>query len=94
MPSRGRHQSTSPECRRVLDKIEALPGVNGVIIGRSYGGRSLGRNNRTGTVRLQRQEPGGFKAVIQTTKGLQEFRILVESGHEEAVSRAVEALET
>ena len=37
MPSRGRHQTTCRECKAVLRRIEALEGVGGVIIGRSYG---------------------------------------------------------
>jgi hypothetical protein len=41
MPFRGHHQSTSKECLQVLKKIEALEGVVGTIIGRSYGGGSL-----------------------------------------------------
>jgi hypothetical protein len=92
MPSRGRHQSTSKECRQLLKKIESLPGVSGVIIGRSYGGKSLGQKSRTGSLRLQRAEPGGIKAVTQTAKGLQEVFIRVEAGRENEVSTAIEAL--
>jgi pimeloyl-ACP methyl ester carboxylesterase len=45
MPSRGRHQTTCRECKAVLRRIEALEGVGCVIIGRSYGGKSLGAAN-------------------------------------------------
>lgn len=93
MPSRGRHQSTSKECRKVLKQVEALPGVVGVIIGRSYGGKSLGRHGSTGTLKVQRREPGGLKAVTQTAKGLQEIFIRVEAGQEDAVARGVEAIQ-
>ena len=45
MPSRGRHQSSSKESLRMIDKIEAIDGVIGVIIGRSCGGKSLGKSD-------------------------------------------------
>jgi hypothetical protein len=92
MPSRGRHQSTSKECQKVLKKVETLPGVIGVIIGRSYGGKSLGKNSATGALKIQRREPGGLKAVTQTAKGLQEIFIRVEAGREAAVETAVQEL--
>ena len=38
----------------MIDKIEALDGVIGVIIGQSYGGKSLGKQSRTGAVKVQR----------------------------------------
>ena len=93
MPSRGRHQSTSAECRAVLRRIEAMDGVLGVIIGRSYGGKSLGRGDRTGSVRIQRAVPGGLKGVTQSAKGLQEIFIRTEPGAEEAVAAAVANLD-
>jgi hypothetical protein len=89
MPARGRHQSTSKECKRIIQKIEAIDGVIGVIIGQSYGGKSLGQHSRTGGVKIQRQDSGGLKAVTQSAKGLQELFIRVESGHE---AHAVEAI--
>ena len=89
MPSRGRHQSTSKECARLLRKIEAMEGVIGVIIGRSYGGKSLGRGNRTGAIRIQRTVPGGLKAVTQSAKGLQEVFIRIEEGMEPEVADRV-----
>lgn len=90
MPSRGRHQSTSKECLAVLKRIEALDGVIGTIIGRSYGGKSLGRGGRTGSVRIQRRQPGGLKAVMQSEKGLQEVFIRVEAGNEDSIERRIE----
>jgi hypothetical protein len=89
VPSRGRHQSTSKECRSVIARIEELPGVVGVIIGRSYGGKSLGSNSTTGSVRVQRPVPGGLKAVIQSEKGLQELFIRTAEGAEDSVAAAV-----
>ena len=92
MPSRGRHQSTSKECKRIIDRIEALDHVIGVIIGQSYGGKSLGQKARTGTVKIQRQENGGLKAVTQSAKGLQELFIRVEVGQEAQVAANIQKL--
>ncbi|MFT6179863.1 MAG: hypothetical protein ACJAQT_003690 [Akkermansiaceae bacterium] len=89
MPSRGRHQSTSKECRILLKKIEAMDGVVGVIIGRSYGGKSLGRGCATGAIRMQRTVSGGLKAVMQSEKGLQEIYIRTLSGKEAEVERFI-----
>ena len=92
MPSRGRHQSTSKECLQTLKKVEAIEGVVGVIIGRSYGGKSLGKTGRTGALKIQRKQPGGLKAVTQSAKGLQEIFIRIEAGREEEVLEALERL--
>ena len=92
MPSRGRHQSTSKECRRTIKKVEALDGVIGVIIGLSYGGKSLGQNKSTGGLKIQRIEDGGLKAVIQSAKGLQELFIRTENGREEGVAEKISTL--
>ncbi|WAC19418.1 hypothetical protein OVA24_19505 [Luteolibacter sp. SL250] len=89
MPSRGRHQSSSKECHRIMRRIEALDGVIGVIIGRSYGGKSLGAGSSTGSLKIQRKVPGGIKAVTQSTKGLQELFIRTEPGTEEAIAEAI-----
>ena len=89
MPSRGRHQSSSKECLRAISKIEALPGVVGVIIGRSYGGKSLGKEGRTGQIRVQREVAGGLKAVTQTSKGLQELFIRTKEGEARSVWREI-----
>lgn len=62
----------------------------GVIIGRSYGGKSLGKSGRTGEIRVQREVPGGLKAVTQTSKGLQELFIRTEQGVAERVWQAIE----
>ena len=90
VPSRGRHQSSSKECLKAIRKIESLPGVVGVIIGRSYGGKSLGKHGKTGSVRIQRVVPGGLKAVTQSSKGLQELFIRTEDGKAEEVWRRIE----
>jgi hypothetical protein len=92
MPSRGRHQSTSKECGKILRRIESMDGVIGVIIGRSYGGKSLGKSEGTGFVRIQRKVPGGIKGVTQSSKGLQEIFIRTEPGAEESVTLAIEKL--
>ncbi|NCF12597.1 MAG: hypothetical protein GWP68_04375 [Verrucomicrobiaceae bacterium] len=90
MPSRGRHQSSSKECLRAISKIEAMPGVVGVIIGRSYGGKSLGQGGKTGEIRVQREVSGGLKAVTQTSKGLQELFIRTEQGVAKEVWHQIE----
>lgn len=92
MPSRGRHQSSSKESLRAFQKIEGLPGVLAVIIGRSYGGKSLAQAARTGGIKVQRKQPGGLKAVTQTAKGLQEIFIRTEAGAEDTVTQAIERL--
>ncbi|MES2657417.1 MAG: hypothetical protein V4689_02305 [Verrucomicrobiota bacterium] len=92
MPSRGRHQSSSKECHQIMRRIEALEGVIGVIIGRSYGGKSLGQGSGTGSIRIQRKVSGGLKAVTQSAKGLQEIFIRTEAGMEDAIMEAVKDL--
>jgi len=72
-----------------MRKIEAMDGVLGVIIGRSYGGKSLGQGIPTGGLKIQRQVPGGLKAVTQSEKGLQEIFIRITAGMEERVAEAV-----
>ncbi|MEP2776138.1 MAG: hypothetical protein ABJQ29_00115 [Luteolibacter sp.] len=86
MSSRGRHQSTTKECRAVIRRIEALEGVVAVIIGMSYGGKSLGKGTTTGSIRIQREVSGGLKAVTQSSKGLQELFIRTDAGTEDAIS--------
>jgi 2-keto-3-deoxy-L-rhamnonate aldolase RhmA len=93
MPSRGRHQTTCRECKAVLRRIEALEGVGCVIIGRSYGGKSLGAANSTGTVRIQRKVSGGLKAVTQTEKGVQEIFIRTEEGAEDGIAERIRGWE-
>ena len=89
MPSRGRHQSTSKECRALLKRIEALDGVVAVIIGRSYGGKSLGSGGSTGSIRIQRTVSGGLKAVMQSEKGLQEIYIRTLPDREDEVTQSI-----
>lgn len=92
MPSRGRHQSTSKECKQTIAKIEALDGVIGVIIGHSYGGKSLGKNSRTGAVKVQRTEAAGIKAATQSAKGLQELFVRTEAGKEKMIASKIAEL--
>jgi predicted alpha/beta hydrolase len=92
MPSRGRHQSTSKECKLTIAKIEALDGVIGVIIGHSYGGKSLGQNSRTGAIKVQRIEDAGIKAAMQSAKGLQELFVRTEAGKEKNIAKKIAEL--
>lgn len=89
MSSRGRHQSTSKECRALIRRIEALEGVVAVIIGMSYGGKSLGKGTTTGSIRIQREVSGGLKAVTQSSKGLQELFIRTDAGAENRITEIV-----
>jgi hypothetical protein len=89
MPSRGRHQSTSKECRVLIKEIEAIDGVVAVIIGRSYGGKSLGKGSATGSIRIQREVSGGLKAVMQSEKGLQEIYIRTHPGEAARIAKAI-----
>lgn len=72
-----------------MRRIESLDGVIGVIIGRSYGGKSLGAGSHTGAVKVQRKVPGGLKAVTQSAKGLQEIFIRTGEGMRDAVAEAI-----
>lgn len=72
-----------------MRKVEAMEGVIGVIIGLSYGGRSLGKGVGTGAIKIQRKVPGGIKAVTQSEKGLQEIYIRTEAGMEDSIARAI-----
>lgn len=69
-----------------------MDGVLGVIIGRSYGGKSLGQGQATGGIRIQRILAGGTKAVMQTEKGLQEIYIRTAPEMEGIVAEAIRAL--
>ena len=75
-----------------MRRIEALDGVVGVIIGRSYGGKSLGQGQGTGSIRVQRKLAGGLKAVTQSAKGLQELFIRTEPETEDRVMEAIARL--
>ena len=72
-----------------MRRIEAMDGVVGVIIGRSYGGKSLGQGIPTGGLKIQRKVPGGLKAVTQSAKGLQEIFIRTGAGMEESVAAEI-----
>jgi len=72
-----------------MKRIEAMDGVIAIIIGRSYGGKSLGQGSTTGSVKIQRQVSGGLKAVTQSAKGLQEIYIRTEAGMEQAIADAI-----
>lgn len=74
-----------------MKRIEGLPGVEAVIIGRSYGGKSLGTASATGAIKIQRKIPGGLKAVTQSAKGIQEIFIRTVSGAEETISAQIQS---
>ncbi len=76
----------------MIDKIENMEGVIGVIIGHSYGGKSLGKQSRTGSVKVQRVGDGGIKAATQSAKGLQELFIRTEAGAEAGIAERISKL--
>ncbi len=76
----------------MIRKIEAMDGVVGVIIGMSYGGKSLGKGGSAGAIRIQREVSGGLKAVMQSSKGLQEVYIRTEKGMAEGVGGKIAEL--
>ena len=84
MPARGRHQSTSKECRKRIQQIEALDDVIGVIIGHSCGGKSLGKQSRTAPSVYSASNPATQGRPIR--KGLQELFIRTTAGQAEAVA--------
>ncbi|MFT7304646.1 MAG: hypothetical protein ACI8UZ_003504 [Akkermansiaceae bacterium] len=73
----------------MIRRIEAMDGVVGVIIGYSYGGKSLARSSRTGAIRIQRTVARGLKAVTQSAKRLQELFIRTEPGKEAEIAASV-----
>lgn len=72
-----------------MRRIEAMDGVVGVIIGRPYGGKSLGQGIPTGGIKIQRKTSGGLKAVTQSAKGLQEIFIRTDAGMEDTIAAAI-----
>ena len=79
MPTRGRHKSSCKDGRKTIAYLESLKSVQAVIIGMSIGGKSIGKGNSPGFLKIQREEQSGFKAVLQTSKGVQEVFIKVET---------------
>lgn len=77
----------------MMKRIEALEGVCGLIIGRSYGGKSLGAGSPTGAVRIQRKVSGGLKAVTQTEKGVQEIFIRTKPEAEDGIAEKIRSWE-
>jgi len=87
---RGRHQSSCKDGKKSIKKIESLPGVHGVIIGFSIGGKSIGQGKSAGDVKLQRIVEGGIKGVLQTSKGVQEIFVRVDVGKEIEMKSLIE----
>ena len=74
---RGRHQSTDKEGKRTIAAIEAVSGVEAVFINRSIGGKSVGRTGAAGDFKLQGKTRGGYRGILQTSKGIQEIFVRV-----------------
>lgn len=88
---RGRHQSTDKTGRRTITRLRKIPGVRTVVIGRSYGGKCIGRDRGVGDFKLQGEVKGGYKGVLQTSKGIQELYITI-SGDKESTAQAIREL--
>ena len=87
---RGRHRSTDKEGKDAIARLESIPGVTAVIIGRSMGGKSVGRARAVGYFKLQSEVAGGFSGVLQTSRGIQEI-IVMATGPRTAVATAIRA---
>ena len=88
---RGRHRSTDKDGKRTIARLEGIPGVTAVVIGRSFGGKSIGRGRKVGDFKLQAAVPAGFKGVLQTSKGIQEIFIRVPEGRDDVAAAIREA---
>ena len=90
--NRGTHRSTTKKAQRTIDRLESFDSVEAVIIGHSVGGKSLGREATEGDFRIQREEDAGFKAVIQTSRGIQEIFIRVRQGEKQTFLETIQAV--
>ncbi len=86
---RGRHQSTCKAGKKTLAALESIPGVAAVIIGRSYGGKSIGKGHSAGYFKLQREVEGGFRGLLQSSRGVQEIFIRVAPGSADKVRKMI-----
>ena len=89
---RGRHRSTDKEGKRTIAALERIAGVEAVFINRSIGGKSIGRQRAAGDFKLQGEAPGGFRGVVQTSKGIQEIFIRVAEPGDPEVRRQLQGL--
>lgn len=89
MPIKGRHQSTCKAGKQTLAWLRSLEGVKSVVIGISIGGKSIGKQP-TGHVKIQRGVQGGFKGLLQSSKGVQEIFIQVDPARAVLVRAEIE----
>ena len=87
---RGAHTSTTKKARKTIEMLEALDGVEAVMIGVSVGGKSISRNASDGDFKIQREDEAGYKGVIQTSKGIQEIFIRIKQGQKDSFLSALE----
>ncbi len=86
---RGKHRSSDKDGRRTIALLESLPGIKAVIIGESKGGKNLGRNRSAGFFKLQGETSAGFKGILQTSRGVQQIAIILDSTRSRACWEAV-----
>ena len=79
MVKRGKHRSTDKEGRKTLAVLDAIIGIKAVIIGQSRGGKNVGRKRAVGSFKMQRETASGFKGLLQTSRGIQEIALILES---------------
>jgi len=84
---KGRHQTTCKAGKRSIALIKTIEGVKDLVIGRSHGGKGL-HQAYDGAIKLQKSTLGGITGVMQTSKGVQDITILLESSADEAQVRS------
>jgi len=86
--NRGKHRSTCKQGKKTVNALLKIDGIKSVIIGISHGGKGL-HQARDGAIKLQVSKPGAISAVMQTSKGIQDINILLESDIDDEAIRAL-----
>lgn len=86
---RGRHRSTSREGRDSIKIIEGIPGVIGVTLGQADGRKGVGASKPVGYVKVQRETPGGLRALLKGSYAAHDLFIMIEQGQIDAVRKAI-----
>ena len=89
---RGKHRSTDKEGRKALATLQTIDGIKAVIIGRSIGGKNVGRKRAVGAFKIQGETASGFKGLLQTSRGIQEIALILDAPELQATRAAVRAM--